>query len=209
MNNVLCIFPKDSTIEFLEPLFIRICDKYSASYLIGDPQDDDDYLDKLIELSARCDTIIFLGHGSSEVLYGVNFNELIHKDNVNILRGKKLVLFACNSVEFIRNNKLTNAIGFGVVPTSDYDIQVGHLHSLTLKDLLVTDLDYIKNTIVRIWLETISETDISDVNHFYSVFSYNTTVEIVKCLTKREPTNFRLISDILYYLKTDMNYIDS
>lgn len=209
MNNVLCIFPKDPTIEFLEPLFDEICERYSAMPLIGDPQDDDDYLDKLVELSSRCDTIIFLGHGSSKVLYGVNFNELIHSENVDVFRGKNLILFSCNSVDFIKKNSLTRAMGFGFVPTSDYDVEEGKLHSLSLKNLSTPDIIYIQNAIVKIWLDTIHEAEISDVNHFYSVFSYYTTVEIVKCLTKKESTNFRLIADILYYLKTDMNYFDS
>ena len=59
MSKILCIFPKDSTTEFLDPLFEELCKKYDATPLLGDPQDDDDYLDKLAEQAEQSDTIIF------------------------------------------------------------------------------------------------------------------------------------------------------
>ncbi len=208
MNNILCIFPKDTTTEFLEPLFYELCEKYKVTPLLGDPQDDDDYLDKLSETSAQSDAIIFLGHGSSKALYGVNFNELILADNVEMFRGKRLFLFACNSVEFIKNYKLSQALGFGMIPTSDYDVENVKLYSLPLKDLTSLEIDFIQKTIVRIWKRTLAEADLSDVRNFYKGFSYYTDVEIVACLKKREQQNFRLIADILYYLKTDMNYFE-
>ena len=208
MSKVLCIFPKDSTTEFLEPLFEELCKKYDATPLLGDPQDDDDYLDKLADLVEQSDTIIFLGHGSSEVLYGVNFNELIQAYNVDMFRGKRLLLFACNSVGFIKKYKLTQALGFGIVPTSDYDAENVKLHSLPLKNLTILDIGYIQKAIVRIWNRTLAEADFLDVRSLYKVFSYYTNVEIVECLKKHEQQNFRLIADILFYLKNDMDYID-
>lgn len=206
MSKVLCIYPKDKTTEFLEPLFDDICKRCSAVPLLGDPQDDDDYLDKLEELAGKSETIVFLGHGSSGVLYGVNFNELIYDYNVDMLRGKNLVLFACNSVGFIHKFGLTHALGFGIVPTSDYDAETGKLHSLNLKVLTLPDITYIQQAIVRIWQKTLAETDLSDVRRFYAVFSYYTNVEIVSCLKNCSHQNFRLIADILYYLKDDMDY---
>lgn len=208
MNKVLCIYPKDRTTEFLEPLFEEICSRYSATPLLGDPQDDDEYLDKLAELAAESDTIIFLGHGSSDVLYGVNFNELILADNVDMLRSGNLIIFACNSIGFIRKQNLSRALGFGFVPTSDYDAENGQLHSLPLRNLMASDIAYIQQAIVRIWIRTLAESNILDVNSFYSVYSYYTNVEIVDCLKKHGQQNFRLIADILYYLKADMDYVE-
>lgn len=208
MNKVLCIYPKDRTTEFLEPLFEELCNRYSATPLLGDPQDDDDYLEKLEAQAAESDTIIFLGHGSSDVLYGVNFNELILADNVGVLRGCNLFIFACNSIGFIHKHNLTHALGFGLVPTSDYDAENGKLHSLPLKNLTIPDIDYIQKAIVRIWIRTLAEADILDVRSFYNVFSYYTNVEIVDCLKKCDQQNCRLIADILYYLKTDMDYVE-
>ena len=208
MSKVLCVFPKDSTTAFLDPLMEAFIERYSAIPLLGDPQSDDDYFDRLSELSSESDIIIFLGHGTSEKLYGVNFNELILADNVDVLRGKRLVLFSCNSVDFLKRFKLHGSLGFGIVPTSSYDTQTRRLHSLDLSDLISCDLDYIQQAIVRIWLKTIKEADITDIRRFYTVFSYYTTVEIIRCLTSFKSENFRLIADILYYLKADMDYVE-
>ena len=82
MNNVLCIFPKDCTTEFLNPVYEEIISIYTAKSLLGDPTEDDEYLEKLSYEASRTDSIIFLGHGSSKSLYGLNFNEIICKENV-------------------------------------------------------------------------------------------------------------------------------
>ena len=71
-----------------------------------------------------------------------------------------------------------------------------------------TRLVFIQRAIVRIWLRTLADSDLMDVKSFFISFSYHTNVEIVKCLQKREQENFRLIADVLYYMKTDMNYVD-
>ena len=84
MNNVLCIFPKDCTTEFLNPVYEDIISIYTAKGLLGDPTEDDEYLEKLSSEASRADSIIFLGHGSSKSLYGLNFNEIICKENENI-----------------------------------------------------------------------------------------------------------------------------
>lgn len=207
MSKILCMFPRDATTEFLAPLFDALCKKYDAIPLLGDPQDDDYYFEKLEELAGLSDTIIFLGHGSSDKIYGVNFNELILADNVGLFRGKNLIIFACRSAGFIDRYKLTHALGFGHVPTSSYDAQNGSLHSLILRSLTSIEITFIQQAIVRIWLRALAEADLMDVKSFYTAFSYYTNVEIVKCLQKKEHNNFRLIADILYYLKTDMNYV--
>lgn len=77
---------------------------------------------------------------------------------------------------------------------------------MNLKELTLPDITYIQQAIVRIWQKTLAETDLSDVRRFCAVFSYYTNIEIVSCLKIRSHQNFRLIADILYYLKDDMDY---
>lgn len=210
MSKILCIFPQDQTTSFLEPIYDELCQRYDATGLMGDPAEDDDYLEKLAELAQEAETIVFLGHGSSGVLYGINFNMLICKENGNIdlLRHKHLILFACHSLDFIKRHGLISALGFGEIPTSDYDIANGKLHGLSIKDLNSSDVEYIKTAIVRIWKNSLAEANITDRNCFHQAFSFQTIKEIVKCLTTCESRNFRLIADVLYYLKTDMVFID-
>ena len=211
MNNVLCIFPKDCTTEFLSPVYKSIVSAYSATGLLGDPTVDDDYLEKLDSEASQADSIIFIGHGSSRALYGINFNEIIceENENIEIFRGKRIILFACKSIDFIRHFKFNNAIGFGLMPTSTFDIQPGKsFHNLPIGELSVEDLDYIRGCIVRIWQNSLSESDIFDVRKFYNSFSFHTNVEIVNCLLKHKSSpNYRLIADVLYYLKEDMDYV--
>lgn len=211
MNNVLCIFPKDCTTEFLSPVYKSIVSAYSATGLLDDPTVDDDYLEKLDSEASQADSIIFIGHGSSRALYGINFNEIIceENENIEIFRGKRVILFACKSIDFIRHFKFNNAIGFGLMPTSTFDIQPDKsFHNLPIGELSVEDLDYIRCCIVRIWQNSLSESDIFDVRKFYNSFSFHTNVEIVNCLLNHKSApNYRLISDVLYYMKEDMDYI--
>lgn len=210
MSKILCIYPKDKTTAFLEPVYDELRQRFGAEGLKGDPTEDDDYLERLATLVQEAETIVFLGHGSSGVLYGINFNMLICEENGNIdlLRHKHLVLFACHSSDFIKRQGLTNAFGFGEIPTSDYDVENGKLHGLPIKDLSDSDAEYIKAAIVRIWKNSLAEVDVTDHSRFYQSFSYHTVKEIVRCLATRESRNFRLIADVLYYLKMDIVFVD-
>lgn len=211
MSKVLCIYPKDDSTAFLQPLFEAICTKYNAVGLLGDASVDDDYLEKLEQLASRAEIIFFLGHGCSHTLYGLNLNPTICKDNGNIhlLEHKTLILYACRSIEFLQMYNLKPAWGFGFIPTSLDDAQGGQLHHLEIKKLEKVDITYFQNALIRIWLKTLDEVDVLDVRNFYHTFSYNTNVEIVNCLTKHQKLpHFRIIADMLYYLKEDMNYIE-
>ena len=122
MNNVLCIFPKDCTTEFLNPVYEEIISIYTAKGLLGDPTEDDEYLEKLSSEASRADSIVFLGHGSSKSLYGLNFNEIIceENENIDIFRGKRIILFACKSIDFIRHFNFFSHIVDGIAQLTDF-----------------------------------------------------------------------------------------
>jgi len=209
MSKVLCIYPKDDSTAFLQPLCEAICAKYNAICLSGDPTEEDDYLDKLENLLSQVDVVFFLGHGCSHTLYGINLNPIIclENNNIHLLENKALVLYSCRSVEFIETNKLSSAWGFGFIPTSLDDAHTGQLHKLEIKKLEKKDIEYFQDVLINIWLKTLNRIDVLDVRKFYKEFSYNTNVEIVKCLTKHKNLpHYRMVADMLYYLKEDMNY---
>lgn len=210
MNKTLCIFPQDQTTSFLEPVYDELCQHYDVVGLKGDPTEDDEYLERLEVEVDKSDTVVFLGHGSSEVLYGINFNMLICSENgnVDLLKDKRLILFACHSREFIKRHDLKMALGFGEIPTSDYDVTNGYLHGLPIKDLTIPDVEYIKTAIVRIWKKSLAEAGLTSLYRFYKAFEYYTVEEIVRCLRNRENRNFRLLADVLYYIKMDMDFVD-
>ena len=169
MSKILCIYPQDQTTAFLEPVFDELCQRFGALGLKGDPTEDDDYLERLANLAQESETIVFLGHGSSVVLYGINFNMLICEENGNIdwLKHKHLILFACHSRDFIKRQGLTSALGFGEIPTSDYDVANSKLHGLPIEDLNDSDVEYIKAAIVRIWKNSLMESKITDSLRFH------------------------------------------
>ena len=162
MRRVLCLFPKDETTEFLRPIYEELCKKSSVIGFDNDAIEDDDYFEKLESLLQETDAMIFLGHGSSNTLYGTNFNPIIDdkSGNLDYLKGRKLLLFSCKSVDYIRHYNLKDAIGFGFIPTSKDDAHEGaKLHNMDISCLDNSSLQLFRNAIVNIWQRTLKQTE--------------------------------------------------
>ena len=212
MNKILCIYPKDATTEFLRPVYNAICAKPHVVGLELDTIEDDDFLDKLSNHLADAGVVFFLGHGSSTCLYGSNLNPLIEDKmgNIEELRNKSLILFACKSADFIKTHQFHNSLGFGFIPTSLDDARDGKLHRLNLKNLDLSSLSLFQQSIVRIWQRTLRETALEQPAEISHIFSFYTNCEIVDTLLHhKESPDYRLIADMLYYLKEDMTYYPS
>lgn len=209
MNKILCIYPKDATTEFLRPVYNAICAKPHVVGLELDTIEDDDFLDKLSNHLADAGVVFFLGHGSSTCLYGSNLNPLIEDKmgNIEELRNKSLILFACKSADFIKTHQFHNSLGFGFIPTSLDDARDGKLHRLNLKNLDLSSLSLFQQSIVRIWQRTLREAALEHPAEISHMFSFYTNCEIVDTLLHhKESPDYRLIADMLYYLKEDMTY---
>lgn len=136
MNNgpMLVIFPKDPTTDFLQDIVVYLTAEVTSrriSVLRIEPSDESHrYSLEQIEASG-CASIVFLGHGSSTSLSGAMSNtyrceKFISLKNINVFKGKKLVLLSCNSESLIKSAKLSGydeAIGFGDLPTDWNDVQ--------------------------------------------------------------------------------------
>lgn len=209
MNNILCIYPRDVTTEFLRPVYKAICANPNVVGLELDTIDDDEFLEKLSNHLANADVVFFLGHGSSTCLYGTNLNPLIEDKmgNIECLRNKSLVLFACRSAEFIKNYNFQDSLGFGFIPTSLDDVRDGVLHSVNLRNIGSSCLDMFRQAIVRIWNRTLTEVSLEQLATISNVFSFYTNCEIVDTLLhSKESPEYRILADMLYYLKEDMKY---
>lgn len=209
MNKILCIYPKDATTEFLRPVFNAICAKPHVVGLELDTIEDDNFLEILSDHLADADCVFFIGHGSSTCLYGSNLNPLIEDKmgNIEELRNKSLILFACKSADFIKTYQFHNSLGFGFIPTSLDDARDGKLHRLNLKNLDLSSLSLFQQSIVRIWLKTLREAALEHPAEISHIFSFYTNCEIVDTLLHhKESPDYRLIADMLYYLKEDMTY---
>lgn len=209
MNKILCIYPKDSTTEFLRPIYNTICAQPNAIGIELNTVEDDSFLEKVSRNLENATIVFFLGHGSSTCLYGTNLNPLIEEDmgNVEELQNKSLILFACKSADFIKKYNFQNSLGFGFIPTSLDDARDGMLHNLNLKCLDSSSLDALQQTIVRIWKRTLKEVSLDQLATLSKVLSFYTNYEIVHILLHcKDFQNYRILADILYYLKEDMRY---
>lgn len=210
MNKILCIYPKDQTTEFLQPIYDILVEKFHAVGLMGDPTDDDEYLEKLENRVKESDLIVFLGHGTSRQLYGFNFNPIVCEENANInwFKDKDLLLFSCYSADFLMRYNLTPSIGFDVIPTSLIDVENRKFHNCDLSFLKQADLFNIRNKIVNIWKRTLFDIIDFNLDTFQINFNFNVNIEIVDVLVNREEDkNYTTIADILYYIKDDMMYL--
>lgn len=212
MNKILCIYPTDVTTEFLRPVYNTICARPHTVGLELDTIEDDDFQEKLSHHLAYADIVFFIGHGSSTCLYGTNLNPMIEDKmgNIKDLQNKSVVLFACKSTEFIKNYHFRNSIGFGFIPTSLDDVREGVLHNVNLKNIDSSCLETFRQTIVRIWDRTLAEVSLEQLASLSNIFSFYTNCEIVNTLLhSKEIPNYRILADMLYYLKEDMRYYPS
>lgn len=212
MNKILCIYPKDTTTEFLRPVYNAICIKPHVVGLELDTIEDDDFLEKLSDHLADAGVVFFLGHGSSTCLYGTDLNPLIEDKMGNIegLRNKSLILFACKSAEFIKNYQFQDSLGFGFIPTSLDDARDGVLHSVNMRKIDSSSLGMFRQAIVRIWKRTLTEVSLEQLATISSIFAFYTNCEIVDTLLhSKEFPHYRILADMLYYLKEDMKYYSS
>ena len=207
MKKKVCIFPKDHTTEFLTPLYDYIRIAFHAEGIGYDISGDDDPLEFIYNEIEDTETIFFLGHGMSACLYASILDnvELFNKDNISLLKGKQLFLLACNSDQFIVKNGLTNAIGFGFLPTSENDVEQTKIyHNLDISMTGVLDIDYFNNALVQCFVKTLSEETMNDFHLFKERLAFNVSKAIADCLINKSTTCYRIVADELYYMYKDM-----
>ena len=205
MKKSVCIYPEDYTTAFLRPLYEHICITFDAVGVVYDTSGDEDPLEIIYNELNDAQTVFFLGHGMSTCLYAsiIDNVQLINKDNIAFITGKRLL--ACNADQFINNFNLSDAIGFGFLPTSIDDVRNRKkLHNLCIKDLEKKDVDKYNSALVRALVNTLSEATMLDLHLFKERLRFNISREIVQCLLKKEGHNYRTVADELYYVYKDL-----
>lgn len=207
MSEIVCIYPQDTTTVFLRSLCDHICTTFNAVEVGYDTSGDDDPIEVIHSEVRDARTIFFLGHGMSTCLYAsiIDNVELFNKDNIALLSGKKLFLLACNSNQFINKFKITNAIGFGFLPTSEDDVKnVKQYHRMDISNTNILDVDCFNNAMVQCIINTLSVETMNDFHVFKERMLFNACIEIVNCLTDKKSTNYRVVADELYYMYKDI-----
>ena len=207
MSKTVCIYPQDATTDFLRPLCDHICASIDAVEVGYDTSGDDDPMEIIFDEIKDAETIFFLGHGKSTCLYASILDnvELFHKDNISLLKGKRLFLLACNSDQFITKFELSDAIGFGFLPTSEEDIErTKQYHKMDISMTGILDVDCFNKALVQCLTNMLSEETMNDFNLLKERLFYNTSKEIADCLVNKKSAKYRIVADELFYLFKDM-----
>ena len=213
MSKVVCIYSpeRDGSTTFLKPLYDHICTALSAKGVGYDMDSENDTVEEIYSAVNDADTLIFLGHGDSESLYASALDgyKLFDKDSIDKLADKQLFLLACNSADLIKRFRLSNAIGFGKLPTSIDDVRNWKdLHSIHIEDLTKHDITIYNNALVNIISNSVSPETILDYSLLHQRLQFQTSVEIAKCLTlHKHNEHYRKIADLLFYMQKDIRIL--
>ena len=210
MNKAVCIYiqERDGTTTFLKPLVEHIKNMLAPVIVGYDIDSEDDPLEIIYQAITDADTIFFLGHGTSDKLYASTVDNLtlFDKNNIDLLSGKRLFLLSCNSADFIKKQRLNKAFGFGMLPTSLDDVRKWkYLHCIHIENFTKEDISIYNNAIVEILTHSIMVDSIADYILLKERIKFQTSIEIVKCLTQhRNNVNCRILADLLYYFSKDI-----
>lgn len=144
MSRILCIYPDDSSTKFLDRvqnhLKRHLAQAFHCYKIKPCQSSHDECLERLLKVTEE-EFVIFLGHGKSDCLYGASSNcdflvssyfegisnyendNFISKENIDVLRGKKVFCLSCNSADGLGKLAVQNGvrafIGFGDIPTDN------------------------------------------------------------------------------------------
>ncbi|MFI3297764.1 MAG: hypothetical protein R3Y59_09105 [bacterium] len=212
---VICIFPKDTTTDFLEPIFnaAKNMSEDFAGYRIDTTNEGDvTRLKTRIEALDNNCTIVFLGHGASNCLYGTptkGKNEVLFtQKQLSVIKNKTNFIFACNSNELLNSLKSDHYIGFGDMPT-DYSEVISerefsdptYLSSITEQDLA----EY-RRLIVDIVVKAITKSKLVSLSELVRYLMLFANIAIVEILTSKNICNFRMLADLIYDWKDAIKY---
>ena len=198
MKKTVCIYPEDLTTDFLLPLYEHICNNMHAIG-IHDDTTEENALDKIYAEIHYAESVVFLGHGTSDMLCGSRFENIVfEKEKCDLLCNKRLLLLACNSNQFIKKYDLHCAVGFGFLPTSLRDARyVRKLHSMRIEHLQESDIEKYNTALVDALI-------MADFHLFKERLKFYISRKIVQILLQRETPNYRLVADALYYVYKDV-----
>ena len=203
----LCIYPQDETTAFLRPIADAL-QKNGYDVLDGDTRTDG-YTMKVLKDISKHDYVVFLGHGSSSALSGTNQEPLIDSGNVDVLRGRRLFVLACNSKEFISSFGLKDAIGFDIIPTSDMDVNTivdqDYYYFETIPE--EEDLEWFRSAIVRIVVNAFESSGMENMTMLYNKIKMFTNRERYACVRECRGLHYKDILKMLYDFKESMDYV--
>ena len=205
------IIPIDPSTNFLFDIVSEL--NQVSIKLIKVEANDISYSNSLNSISEIPDNsnIIFLGHGTSNKLYGgeserFDKKELVSVRTMRIFRNQNIFLLACNSALLLKSSyRLSNikkAIGFGSLPTSKEEIDDDKRLSKTGIDDKIIEL--YKQEIVRIISQGINHFIQSKNADFIDLKNYIDLLLLKRINNAVIKDNNPLLADLLFKMKKEM-----
>lgn len=203
---MICIYPKDESTDFLSPLYEKICSKGFKGIHINTNTDSDIVLNAIKEAK----TVIFIGHGTTYSLMGSPLNgrktNIIERESISYLLGKKLFLLSCRSVEFCDAFNLNNYIGFGMMPTGIDEVFSMIDDDSNFPCLNKNDIEVYNQALIKALCTAFDLSSMDNLEDLYNKIRLCINIEIVKCLINKESPMYRSVADLLQDLKNDCKY---
>lgn len=209
-DKILCIYPHDSTTEFLNPIAESLGKKFEdifELYRIDTTKDSHLKAIYKIEHFSNISLIIFIGHGSHTGFHCLNETQddtviFLNSQNIERIRNKNIFAFSCNSSSFLKlhSAKLNSWLGFDDLPTEKENFPISendHLIFLELyKEILI-------KVIYFSLIELITEKSFSKS---YSILKLVLNKEMIRLSKDKSHVNNKLLADILFKTKKGIKY---
>ena len=200
---MVCIFPKDETTDFLLPLYDKLC---SLGFK-GLHVDTNDNIEQVLEAIEKAKVVVFLGHGTSYSLMGTPFNgdktNIIHKDNISILKDKRMFLLSCRSAEFCETYNLYPSIGFGMMPTGLEDVHSMIDEDVNFPALKQQDIDVYNKALINAISSAFNSGSMDKMEDLYNKVKLYANIEITNCLLQKNTPMFREVADLIQDMKNE------
>lgn len=154
------IISVDPSTDFLYAI-IKTLELNSVNFILSEIYPDENSYNEVyhkISKLERSSTIIFLGHGQDNQLYGGESPDFFPKkpfvklNEMNIFKDQHLFLLACNSSSLIKSSfriaSIKKSIGFGGLPTSKEEVD--NNKKLSELGISIQTIDKFKDAIVNI-----------------------------------------------------------
>ncbi|MBW2962943.1 hypothetical protein [Mesonia aestuariivivens] len=211
---IIVIISIDPSTKFLFDIVDRLKSNSIVFELIEIHPNTDSYkscLDNIAKLPENT-TILFLGHGQDDKIYGGELLDdfpkqpLVKRNEMGIFKNQNLFLLACDSASLIKSSfriaKTNKAIGFGPLPTEIEEVESDK--KLANEGITLETIELFKQAINETVILSLLEYFKDESKDFIFLKDYlnlHLNKRINKAILEDENRN---LADLLFNMKNDM-----
>jgi len=204
---MIVLYPNDPSTHFLSDICKVISNSENVDVYFRD-KDTLTYEEiiSIVEKSHLSRLILYLGHGTStEIYYFGTENVITSEIAQQIFKGKKLILLACYSSEFLRtlNKQFYSAIGFGNILTSRAELEPRDYNEYNHEDFKCISL--FREKLVKLFIQSLTEA--RALNSSFLQFNNSLKLRINKVISEcsiSEDKTDKLLGKLMFDLKTEI-----